>query len=492
LSGPQSYRPETWRNAARAALLAAVALAVAGCAASPVDSRIAALPDPPRQTAPVVTPAQREHQRILSGYGGAYDNPRLEALISRTVEKLVAASDRPDLHYQITILNSPAVNAFALPTGHLYVTRGLLALANDEAELASVLSHEMAHVIARHAAMREDQARQAALVNRVVHDVLNDPKMGALALAKSKIALASFSRAQELEADAIGVGIASRAGFDPYGATRFLTDMGRNAALKPTGAANEGSRPADFLSSHPSTPDRVKNAIAIARQHGAPGGGIRDKKDYLGAIAGLAFGEDPSEGFIRGRRFLHPKLDIAFTAPDGFTLDNTAQAVLGVKAGGNQAMRFDVVRVPQGQGLKEYLTSGWIEHVDMNSLHDLTIGGLPAATATAKGDHWSFTLYAIRSGGDVYRFVFASKHRTPDTDDAFRAAAASFHRLSPSEVAQARPLHLEIVTVAPGDTAATMAARMATDRPLERFLVLNGLSNGQALTPGDQVKIVVE
>jgi predicted Zn-dependent protease len=155
-------------------------------------------------------------------------------------------------------------------------------------------------------------------------------------------------------------------------------------------------------------------------------------------------------------------------------------------------MRFDVVRVPFDQGLKEYLTSGWIEHVDLTTLTDLTIGGMPAATATAKGDHWTFTLYAIRSKGEVFRFVFAAKHRTPESDNAFRASASSFHRLTPSEVAQARPLRIQLVTVAPGDTAETLAARMATDRPLERFLVLNGLANGQAMTPGDQVKIVVE
>src|SRR5207237_10316308 len=115
---------------------------------------------------------------------------RLEALITQTVDKLVGASERPNLRYKVTILNSPAINAFALPNGQLYVTRGLLALASDGAELASVLSHEMAHVIARHAAMREDQARQASLISRVATDVFNDPQMSALTLAKSKLALA--------------------------------------------------------------------------------------------------------------------------------------------------------------------------------------------------------------------------------------------------------------------------------------------------------------
>jgi predicted Zn-dependent protease len=161
------------------------------------------------------TPAQREHQRILAAYGGVYDDARVQALIVKTVDRLVAASERPDLKYQATILNSPAINAFALPTGQLYVSRGLIALANDNAELASVLSHEMGHVIANHAAIREDQARQAAIISHVVNDVLSDPQMGALALAKSKLALASFSRAQEFEADGIGVGISARARYAP-------------------------------------------------------------------------------------------------------------------------------------------------------------------------------------------------------------------------------------------------------------------------------------
>src|SRR5437762_10888415 len=132
------------------------------------------LPDPPKDAAQR-TPVVPEHQRILAAYHGTYDDPRLEALVRQMVDKLVAASERPDMHYRVTILNSPAVNAFALPSGQLYVTRGLIALANDTSEVASVLSHEMSHVIARHADIREYQARQVALVSRVVQDVLRDP-----------------------------------------------------------------------------------------------------------------------------------------------------------------------------------------------------------------------------------------------------------------------------------------------------------------------------
>ena len=176
-------------------IAAALAALLAGCTSSPGD-RFVSLPIP-KATAPTAREpaAQRENARILASYGGTYDNARLQTMIEKTVDRLVAASERPDLKFKVTILNSPAINAFALPDGRLYITRGLIALANDKAELASVLAHEMGHVIARHAAIREEQARQVAIIGHVVSDVLSDPQVGALALAKSKLTLAAFSRA---------------------------------------------------------------------------------------------------------------------------------------------------------------------------------------------------------------------------------------------------------------------------------------------------------
>ncbi len=477
--------------------IAVLALMLAACTASPpsLEPQASLSPPPkPSETSDMSPAVLREHQRILAAYGGVYNDPRLQATIEQTVERLVAASERPDLHYRVTMLNSQSINAFALPTGQLYVTRGLVALANDESELASVLAHEMGHVVARHAAIREEQAKQAALVGRVVTDVISDPEVGALALAKSKLALASFSRAQEFEADAIGIGIASRAGYDPYGAVRFLTSMEHNSELKPqqNGAAIDPRAP-DFLSSHPATPERISNAQANARQYTGPASGGREKQAYLSGIDGIVFGEDPSEGFVRGRRFLHPRLGFTFTAPEGFTLENTAQAVLGVRHGGGQALRLDVVRVPSEQTLAGYLTSGWIENIDAGTVEDVTINGFAGATAAAKGDQWDFRLYAVRFGSDVYRFIFASKHRTPETDRVFRESIGTFRRMSLAEIEDAKPLRLQVVTVGPNDTVEKLAGRMAlADRQVERFRVLNGLEPGERLKSGSEVKIVVE
>jgi predicted Zn-dependent protease len=476
--------------AASSLLCAAFALASCGDMGrfqTPSPVAIAAKP------ARTVTPspaAEREHERILSSYGGAYDDPKLEALISKTVNRLVAASDRPDQAYKVTILNSGAVNAFALPTGQLYVTRGLIALASDTSELSSVLSHEMAHVLAKHASIREDQARQATIVTRVVTDMSSDPDLTALALAKTKLTMASFSRSQEFEADGIGVGISARAHFDPYGAARFLTSMERNAALK---ASKLDPRAQDFLSSHPATPERVQNAQNNARQYTSPEGGERDRETYLAAIDNIVYGEDPSEGFVRGRRFLHPKLGFTFAAPETFTLDNTAQAVIGVREGGAQAMRFDVVRVPAEQTLGEYLNSGWMEGVDKASTEDLAINGFPAASATALGDQWQFRVYALRFGSDVYRFIFAARQKTTESDRNARETVNSFRRLTLEETQAARPLRIKVITVQPGDTVESLSHRMSgVDRPAERFRILNGLDAHAQVKARDRVKIVVD
>ena len=467
-------------------------LSLGGCGAlSRYEVASPATPAPPPKPSHAVaqTPAsEREHARILTTYGGVYNDPKLQAFVSKTVDRLVAASERPDQPYKVTILNSGAVNAFALPTGQLYVTRGLIALADDTSELSSVLSHEMAHVIAKHAAIREEQA---AAVARVATDVSADPEVTAFTLAKSKLTMANFSREQEFQADDMGVGISARAHFDPYGAARFLTSMERNAELK-AGKPSYDPR-ADFVSSHPATPERIQRVLATAHKDTSSDYVERDREDYLSAIDNIVYGEDPSEGFVRGRRFLHPKLGFTFQAPENFTLDNTAQAVIGVRDGGSQAMRFDVVRVPADQSLGDYLNSGWMENVDKASTEDITINGFPAASATAHGDQWQFRIYALRFGSDVYRFIFASRQKSTESERNARETVNSFRRLTLEEIQDARPLRIKVITVQPGDTVESLSHRMAgVDHALERFRVLNGLDAHAQVKVRDRVKIVVD
>lgn len=452
---------------------------------------------PDSELAPRVGAAQRasdsEHLRLLSAFGGEYRAPNARAALDDVVKRLAKASEGQIGAYEITILNSPVVNAFALPNGRLYVTRGLLALANDTAEIASVLAHEIAHVTAQHAVERAERELESALVSQVVSQVLKDPAAGAAVQAGSKLSLARFSRQQELTADQISVRNISRAGYDPYGAGRFLAALGRNTAFR-SSAQNQSAddKRLDILSSHPSTPERVAAVTAAARQIGAPGIGERDSARWLTAVDGIAYGDDPRDGVVRGRRYLNSALRIAFAAPENFSLEAARDMVIGVSANGVQALRFDSVTLKPDQTLDAYVASGWIDGVDTTVVEKLDIAGQPAVIATGKGTDWSFRLAAVQTGNRVYRFILAARGGA-DPERPMRSVIDSFRALTPAEAQAARPMQIHLAAAAAGDTPATMAARMPEqERAQELFLVLNGLDRNTALTPGQRYKIVAE
>ena len=294
----------------------------------------------PDSSGPRAAIGATEHPKILANYGGSYVNVPLEALVTSIVGKLVTHSDEPSQSYRVTILNSPAVNAFALPGGYLYVTRGLLALANDEAELAAVMAHEMSHITSDHGIARSRKAGASVIAGRVVSDVLTNEVAGKIARASSRQKLALFSRNQELQADARGINTLGKAGYDPYAAARFLQSMTRYAAYRSRLRSESGDD--DFLNSHPSTPRRVELAKRHARAFGTSGVGKRNRANYLSSINGIMFGDSVEQGFVRGRQFSHKALGITFTVPAGFAIDNKAEAVLA--SGPNEtAIRFDAV-----------------------------------------------------------------------------------------------------------------------------------------------------
>jgi predicted Zn-dependent protease len=440
------------------------------------------------------TPAGTERKRLIALFGGEYSAPATERYLNEILARLAPATQTPSETYRVTILNSPIVNAFALPSGDIFVTRGLLALANDSSEIGAVMAHEIAHVTAQHAAKRAEKEKTAALFAHVSTAVLDRPEEGEEQEAKGRLGLAQFSRQQEFEADQIGIKTIGQAGYDPFAASRFLGSLGRWTTMRATllGENANVGKP-DMMSTHPSTPERIAQAVVEARQIGAPGVGDSGRDAYLSAIDGLSFGDDPSEGLVRGPRFIHPKLGFAFAAPDGFVLENQSVALIGVGEGGAQALRLDSVNVDQSTSLETTIASGWIDGLKTASVETLKIDDLPAATAVAQGDQWSFRLGAIRMGPKVYRLIFAARALTPAVDARFRASINSFHRLSPQESASAHPQRIQILEAAAGDTPDTMAKRMAiADRPLEQFLALNGLEKDSALRPGARYKIVVE
>jgi predicted Zn-dependent protease len=472
----------------------ALALVLSACAGDQTGAILApaaiAVPaEAPRTTGRERGGSDADHARLVASFGGEYRAPGTLRMVAEVTDRLVRATERPDETYAVTLLDSPVVNAFALPNGRLYVTRGLLALATDTSEIAAVLAHEIAHVTLRHASARSELALRSQLVSRVVADVLNDPETGAQLQNQSRFAIARFSREQELEADGIGVRTLAKAGYDPFGAGRFLTALNRSTGMKTgTGVAGEP----DMLATHPGTAERINLVTRAARLIGAPGLGVDERARYLAGIDGIAYGDNPTDGVVRGRRFLHPALGIAFEVPDGFSIENTRNAVLGTTGEGSRRLLFDQVESNVGQGLDEVLKATWSDAIDPGSIQNRMIAGNPAVTALSRGKDWTFRLAAIRIGETTFRMIMAAKGAT-DPDPAFRRWTESLSGVNASETKALRPLRLQVVAASITDTPEDLARRMAVpDRALDRFLVLNGLERGAKLRPGQGYKLVVE
>ncbi|QMV00576.1 M48 family metalloprotease [Devosia sp. D6-9] len=429
----------------------------------------------------------REHPRIIASYGGIYSDRPAEIMLARIVGRLMTAANQPNSKFTITILDSSEVNAFALPGGYVYVTRGILALANDSSELAAVLAHEMAHVILRHARARTNRARTNEVVDKVITSVFGGNTQTDQSVQRAKVSMAAFSQQQELEADREGIMIAGKAGYDPYAASRFLGVMSRFAKF----AAGNSGQGDDFLSSHPSTPDRIQKAIETARgSFGAPGSGETDRDTYMAGIDGLTFGPSPTQGSIVGRKFVHPGNKFTFTVPAGYTLQNSQNAVVGV-AGDGEAVRFDSAEVPPTVSLADYLKSGWIAGLDAASVKAESYNGIDMASGVARTDQWAFRVSVMRFDGVVYRFIFAAKSDSNRFAQGAAETLRSFRRAAGNDLSTVRRVALKIVTARAGDTAAGLAQQMSgLTRGNDLFYVLNNLLPGDPLVAGQKYKIV--
>jgi len=483
----------------RGAVAALLALALAGC-----QSLIAQTAgDPaihPSATPQIVSEVQkndpnaklgaREHPRILATYGGEYHDAKVDRLLARIVGSLTAVSQNPNQSYRITILDSPSINAFALPGGYIYVTRGLLALADDASEVAAVIAHEMGHVTANHGIERQRFEEAQSINDRVVTEVLSDELASNVALAQSKLRLAAFSRRQELQADEIGIRMLAEAGYDPYAQARFLRTMADYSDFLSSDPTKDQTL--DFLSTHPNAPQRIAIARKHAEAYGPEGTGSRGRDYFLKGIDGMLYGDRPQEGYVRGRIFLHPRLGIRFEVPPGFTIKNTPEAVLATGPD-DLAIRFDGVDASGKDDLAAYLGSGWVTGLRQGTIRTLAVNGLEAADAKASTDKWDFDVTVIRAGKRIYRFLTAAPRGSAKLEPAADALRGTFRTLTARESAELKPLRVRLTNVGPADSVASIAGRMmGTDRPEQLFRILNAMTDGRRRSPGAEVKIISE
>lgn len=439
-----------------------------------------------------------EHPKVLAQFGGALTGPQADYL-RELGARLARLSDRPDGPWTFTLLNSDVINAFALPGGYVYITRGIMALAADEAELAGIVGHEMGHVVARHAAQRFDRQLGAQL-GSVAAEILGQVFLGVrgggqIAGLAGQAYVAGFSREQELEADTYGIRYLRAAGYDTGAMGSFLARMGEWDRLE---AAIAGRRPGDdqfsWFSTHPRTPDRVQAAV---RQAGGPQEGQRGQDSHIRRIDGMVWGDDVEEGVIRGRVFLHPALRFRFEVPEGFRLVNGTQAVTATHSAGGQII-FDAGQIRGDAPPEQYLARGWATNARLTGLRTLEVGGLPAAAArtrlnTRQGP-MDLLLVAVRHApGRYWRFQFASTpQRTAAFLPGFQATLGSFRVLSAAEAAAIRPLRVRAHQVRRGETVASLARSMPVARAEERFRVMNGLGPEEQVQAGRWVKLIAE
>jgi len=446
----------------------------------------------------------KQHPQLLNEFGGAYAGP--QAKYVETVGRRIAVQSglsNAQSDFTVTLLNSPVNNAFAIPGGYVYVTRQLMALMNDEAELAGVLGHEVGHVAARHG-QRRQQAAQRNAIGGTLLQVLTGALLGDSAFAGllqkgigtgSQLLTLKFSRTQEYEADDLGIRYLAAGGYDPKALSTMLASLAAQSSVDSRVSGSARSVP-EWASTHPDPASRVGRAARNASAQKVTSG-VRNRDVFLTALDGVLYGDDPRQGVIEGSQFRHPDLRLAFTAPSGFGMENGADAV-SVTGSGGQAQFGGA---PYSGDLSAYINSvfaklgGANTRIPGGEVRRMTVNGIPAAWRTIRASTQSSqvdaTVFAYDiGGGKAYHFLLLTA--AGQGIGPFASMVQSVQRLTPQEAAAIKPRRVSVVTVKTGDTVQSLSRRMAySDYQLERFLTLNALTAGSVLRPGQRVKIII-
>ena len=424
---------------------------------------------------------------------GVYDDAALQRYVSDIGDRLATLSHRPHLPWSFTVVDHPAVNAFALPGGYIYITRGILPYLDDEAELAGVLGHEIAHVTARHAAQQYTRATTGG-VGLAVLGIFVPTAQPFTDLASSALGVAflKYGRDDERESDRVGMGYAASGGWDPRGVPEFLSTLARVDALSERGVPN-------WLSTHPEPAARVTEAQPIAAQLSSPTTISRNRDEFLQRIDGIVVGDNPEEGVVRGNLFLHPSLRFSLEFPEGWEVMNTPTQVAAREPGQTHFMLLQTVDRPTGRTIDEIgersMSSAGFKAVDGQRLD---INGLDAHIGVYQGrisGVGAVTMRAahIANGRQVYLLAgFAPPDQFSRIDREITAAIQSYRALSAREAADIRPNRLDFYTVRTGDTWQSIASRGRGLVRASELAIMNHRDVSEQPRVGDRIKIVVE
>ena len=440
---------------------------------------------------------RREHSKILKSFGGQYKDEAIKNYVSTIGNQLAAKSELPNIKWTFTVLNSPVINALALPGGYIYVTRGLMALASNEAELAGVLAHEIGHVTARHTAQRYSSSLLAGGVS-IAASIFLGSSAGDLANFAGKAAIQSYSRKQEFEADTLGVRYLARGNYNTSAMGTFLKKLRAHSQLE---ARRHKKDPAnvdqgDMFATHPRTIDRVNRAIAATTS--TKTGHRLGTVDYMERLHNMVYGDDPKEGLIKGQMFIHPEMRFRFIVPDGFLLINTPRAVIA-KGPSDAAIQFDTVNKPYNNSMVNYIKRIWAPKTTFPRVDKIKVNGMPGATAKTqirkKNGVFDLQLTAIKyNNSRIYRFIFLTRsNQTKLLYRSLRQTTFSLKNISHSEAKKIRPARVLVKAVGAENSIKSFTQLMSA-KPFseETFRVINGLQPYEPLKQGKLIKIISE
>ena len=426
---------------------------------------------------------------------GLYNNAILQRLIDTKGKQMTAVSDRPG-DYGFTVVDSPVINAFATPDGHVYFTRGIMAYFNDEAQFAGVLGHELGHITAQHGKKQQTRSTVASLgmllgsivAPRVMQSV------GGVAQQVVGLGMLKYGRNDENEADGLGVKYSTKIGYDASHMADFFQTLERTEAQ--SGAASIPT----FLSTHPNSADRytrVKGLAAQARQ--SVGGRVLavNRDQYLRSIEGLNYGEDPRQGFVESGTFYHPDLKFRFPIPSGWKSQNSPEQFQMAEPNGKALLVFlgasgnSLEEAGQSLAKSIGLASANAQKTTINSFPALTFEGDQAAT-DQQSTPAHVQAYLIQDGKSIYAFVGLAAAATFATyAPQFSAAAQGYSRLTETNKLNRQPEHIRIKTAATATTlSSAFAANGIPTKRYEELAILNGMKTTDRLTKGMLYKVV--